>query len=81
MINPNEIATAARRLGAKMVADQATDIMLSMVGMTGDPEEPEPTERFAVVVVARGRDAVRVLNWIDSQQKGQGPASVGIEPQ
>lgn len=79
-MNPDEVARAARRISAKMVADQAIDIMLSVVGMAGDPEDPEPTERSAVVLVARDRAAARVLEWIDNQQKGAGPASIEVEP-
>lgn len=81
MIDPDEIARAARRISAKMVADQWVDLMLSVVGMTGDPEDPEPTESAAVVVVARGLAAAKVLDWINNQQKGHGPTSVEIELQ
>ena len=69
MINPDRVARAARRLAAKMVADQATDLMVSVVGLTGDLDDLEPTEQTATVIVARGAHAARINDWIDSQSK------------
>ena len=79
MINPDEVAAAARHISAKMVADQAIPLMVSLVGMRGDPEDPEPTERAAVIVVARGAGATRILDWLDKSCDGK-TSSVEVEP-
>lgn len=77
-MRPKQVGAAARRIAAKMVADQAVPLMMSMVGCSGDPSDPEIGDDFAVVIVARGEGARRVLEWI---RKTTGrPASVEIEP-
>lgn len=76
-LDPDDVARAARRISAKMVADQKVNMMLSMVGMTGDPKELNRTEGFAVVVVAKGSAADDLLAWANGDRP---PVSVEVEP-
>jgi hypothetical protein len=69
---PDDVAGAARRLAAKMVADQAVDIMYSFVGLSheGQPTARELTElaltdpESALVIVAKGKAKLRILRWL-----------------
>lgn len=67
ILNPAECAAAARRIAAKLVADQANDIILSMVGMKRDPCDEESVlqsidnPNAAIVIVARGDAMLRLL--------------------
>lgn len=81
-IDPDQCATAARRLAAKMVADQAVPLMVSYVGMTGDVDED--VRRIAdgetpILILARGKGAVRVLGWLEDTC-GPKPVSIEVEP-
>lgn len=70
MIAPDRCGEAARRLAAKMVADQAVDIMLSVVGVrlnaAEDVKRLDAGEAALVVVATRGA-AHRVLAWLRAQ--------------
>lgn len=76
-MSPDDVATAARRLAAKMLADQAVPMMISIVGLTGDPSEPVLTDASALVLVARGDGIGRVQKWVDEATGG--PAMVEVE--
>jgi hypothetical protein len=49
MLIPDEVAEAARRLAAKMVADQAAPLMFSITGISN---EGELQDHSALVIVA-----------------------------
>lgn len=76
-MHPDDVATAARRLAAKMIADQSVPMMLSIVGLTGDPSAPKLTSGSALVLVARGDAIRRVQKWVDEATGG--PAMVEVE--
>lgn len=66
--DPDQCGIAARRLASQMVADQKVPIMMSYVGLGGDLDEASRRiveGEAAVVVVARGEGAVRVMMFID----------------
>lgn len=69
-MNPDEIAAAARRLAAKMVADQAAELMLSFVGLQGEPTK-EKMAQCPVVIVAAGKAKDFLLAKIQQQSTGQ----------
>lgn len=74
MIDPDEVGAAARRLAAKMIADQAVPVMCSLVAIGPDPSDPQITDKTAVVVVARGPKAIMaVLDFVGK------PRSMEIE--
>lgn len=55
-MSPDDVGAAARRLAAKMVADQQVPVMLSFVGgLSGELTAEKLAEAEALVVVARGR--------------------------
>ena len=75
-MDPDDVAAAARRLSAKMVADQAVDLMVSFVGLVGDPAAPTPTEDTTLVLVARGREDRKSTRLNSSHiQKSRMPSS------
>lgn len=65
MIDPEQVAGAARRLGAKLVADQGEDLMMSFIGQSGSIEDFDlNAPNAAIVVVARGAAMVRLSGWL-----------------
>lgn len=66
-IDPDDIANAARRISANLVADQANDIIMSIVGQSG-PDLDLESPHVAVVVVARKRHMVAVLHWLTREK-------------
>lgn len=68
-LDPEQCAIAARRLAAKMVADQAVPLMVSYIGMVGDPAEASVVdalddEDVAMVLVARGQAKWKIAELI-----------------
>jgi hypothetical protein len=70
--HPDEIAACARRLAAKMIADQRVNCMLTIVGVnnvTGDVATDLRSEMdsddFTVVVVAKRGAAMQLMGWLD----------------
>lgn len=74
MLEPDRCGEAARRLAAKMVADQAVDVMVSIVGQSGALDLDAPTA--GVVIVARGAAAHGLLALLTKRP----PASIEVEP-
>ncbi len=74
MIAPDDVARAARRITAKMVADQGVPVMLSIVGLRSGADGAdgvEPTDGYGVVLVARGEAADRILDLIRRNSSGE----------
>ncbi len=68
-LNPDSVARAARRLAAKMVADQAEESMASFLGLHGDPStalsRALESGEAVMVIVARGRHVAHYLSCVD----------------
>jgi microcompartment protein CcmK/EutM len=80
------VARCARRIAAKMLADQATKTMLSIVAIENTGAGPHEdfdrdfdSEDLTIVLVSRGSDARRVLAWLESQTKKPRPFDVEVE--
>ena len=65
-MKPNSVAKAARRLAAKMIADQAAEIMASLTDING---ETGVTDDTVLVVVAKGRALGRLWKWLQDSSK------------
>jgi hypothetical protein len=65
-MNPDDVGRAARRIAAKMVADEAADIMVAITGL--DTEGPV-TDETAMVVVCRRRAADKLFAYIKGESK------------
>lgn len=83
-LDPDDVANAARHIAAKMVADQAVPLMLTLVNCSGDPDNItaedilrfRDDDRAAVVLVARGRGKRKLLDWLAAVT---GPPIVEVE--
>lgn len=64
MIDPDVAANTARRLAAKMVADQAEECIASLVGQFEGETLSVTGDGHGLVLVARGRAAERVLEFL-----------------
>jgi len=54
-----------------MVADQATNLMMSFVGLQGDPKDCDlDAADVTLVIVARGGAKRRIMDWIASASEG-----------
>lgn len=63
-MNPDRIARAARRIAAKMLADQAVELSMSFCGLEGGPDEVQQLLRDGncqLVIVAHGKTMTRLL--------------------
>lgn len=82
-MDPRQVAHAARRLAAKMVADQAVPLMISFVGLEGDAGDAEQVQEqlarddVPVIVLARGYGKERLLAWLKTATKP--PSSIEVE--
>lgn len=83
MKHPDKVAACARRLAAKLIADQAAKIMVSVVSVSSvsdsvaeDMAAEVAGDDCTIVLVAEGWAARRVLKWLDEQGP---PRSLEVE--
>lgn len=71
MLDPYKISRAARRLAAKLLADQKQNAAMSFIGMNGDIERGVESDDVPIVIVARGPAKLALLSFFAKHATGE----------